>query len=391
VSWQSESLGAVALVTNGKTPSKAEKRDAGHPVLKIRDVDDLGEFRGVGDSYVDPEMAARFRAKWIEPGDTLILNAAHNADYVGSKSFFVPKSANGLLATGEWLMVRAKADSLDSRYAHYWLTSVPARMQIKYAIKGIHLYPKDVARFRIPLPPLLDQQRIAGILSQADALRRLRRRSLARLNELRAATFIEMFGNPITNSKALPTQKLGTLGTLDRGRSQHRPRNDPALLGGPYPLIQTGEVARSLDFIRSYSATYSELGLRQSKMWKKGTLCITIAANIADTAILDFDACFPDSVVGFDGGAEHINLFVHSWLKLTRGELERVAPAVAQKNINLAILRDLDIIVPKETDIRIFHHRMQRILNQRHMLEDNAAVLDRTFAALQHRAFSGEL
>ena len=200
-----------------------------------------------------------------------------------------------------------------------------------------------------------------------------------------------MFGNPITNSRALATQKLGDLGTLDRGRSQHRPRNDPALLGGPYPLIQTGEVARSLDFIRSYSATYSEFGLSQSKMWRKGTLCITIAANIADTAILDFDACFPDSVVGFDGGAAHVNFFVHCWLKLTRGELERIAPAVAQKNINLAILRDLDIIIPKETDIKAFYSRMQGILDQRGRLEGSAKVLEQTFSSLQHRAFGGEL
>jgi len=283
---------------------------------------------------------------------------------------------------------------LDRRYLAYFLRQ-PAMVDYASARStGANLprlSPKALGEFQIPLLPLPKQRRIAAILDQADALRRLRRKSLSCLDELGKAIFIEMFGDPVINSKALNTQKLGSLGTLDRGRSQHRPRNDPALLGGPYPLIQTGEIARSLDFIRSYSATYSEVGLRQSKMWKKGTLCITIAANIADTAILDFDACFPDSVVGFDAGSDHINFFVHSWLKLIRGEIERVAPAVAQKNINLAILRELDIIAPDADAVEAYYRRMQTVLEQRRKLEEHDATIDQAFASLQHRAFRGEL
>src|SRR5262249_25290581 len=90
------------------------------------------------------------------------------------------------------------------------------------------------------------------------------------------------------------------LGTFGRGRSKHRPRNDPALFeGGTHPLIQTGDVARSYGTIRTYSSKYNDIGLAQSRLWPAGTLCITIAANIADSGILGFDACFPDSVVGF--------------------------------------------------------------------------------------------
>ena len=92
---------------------------------------------------------------------------------------------------------------------------------------------------------------------------------------------------------------LANLGELARGKSKHRPRNAPELFGGPYPFIQTGEVKAARRIIREHSQTYSELGLEQSKLWPEGTLCITIAANIAETAFLGFDGCFPDSVVGF--------------------------------------------------------------------------------------------
>src|ERR1022692_5176787 len=96
-----------------------------------------------------------------------------------------------------------------------------------------------------------------------------------------------------------PLRRLTELGELSRGRSRHRPRHAAHLYGGPYPFMQTGDVKASGGRISSYQQTYSEAGLAQSRMWPAGTLCITIAANIAETGILAFPACFPDSIVGF--------------------------------------------------------------------------------------------
>src|SRR3569623_376107 len=92
---------------------------------------------------------------------------------------------------------------------------------------------------------------------------------------------------------------LRELGTVERGRSRHRPRNDPSLYGGPYPFVQTGDIKAAGLRLHEYSQTYNEVGLAQSRLWPAGILCITIAANICDTAILGIPACFPDSIVGF--------------------------------------------------------------------------------------------
>lgn len=106
------------------------------------------------------------------------------------------------------------------------------------------------------------------------------------------------------------------LGEFGRGKSKHRPRNDQALFGnGTHLMIQTDDVARSKGVIRTHTSKYNEVGLAQSKKWPAGTLCISIAANIADSGILSFDACFPDSVVGFVpasilGDARYIEYFV---------------------------------------------------------------------------------
>lgn len=138
------------------------------------------------------------------------------------------------------------------------------------------------------------------------------------------------------------------LGEFGRGKSKHRPRNDPALFNPPkYPLIQTGEVSRAKGVVQEIHSYYSDLGLLQSRMWPKGTLCITIAANIAESAVLGFDSCFPDSVVGFIparamGNVEYFLLFVET----ARADLLAFAPATAQKNINLEILSSLLIPVP---------------------------------------------
>ena len=155
-----------------------------------------------------------------------------------------------------------------------------------------------------------------------------------------------MFGNPVTNPHCLPLKTLPELGELGRGVSKHRPRNDPELLGGKYPLIQTGDVANANLYIYDFNSTYSEIGYKQSKMWKKGTLCITIAANIAKTAILTFDSCFPDSVVGFNANDTTNNIFIHYWFSFFQSILEEQAPESAQKNINLKILSELKVIVP---------------------------------------------
>ncbi len=138
---------------------------------------------------------------------------------------------------------------------------------------------------------------------------------------------------------------LSKLGDLGRGKSKHRPRNDPKLFeDGKYPFLQTSEVKAAKQYITNYSKMYNEFGLQQSKLWSKGTLCITIAANIAETAFLGIDACFPDSVVGFTAYENIIPKYIKYFIESQKLRLWAFAPATAQKNINLNTLEKL--IVP---------------------------------------------
>lgn len=143
-------------------------------------------------------------------------------------------------------------------------------------------------------------------------------------------------------------KRLNQLGTVSRGRSRHRPRDAAHLYGGVYPFVQTGDVKHAGLYITNYTQTYSEAGLEQSKLWPKGTLCITIAANIADTAILDIDACFPDSVIGFipdptQSDARFIKYLFDATIKVRAKQFSQGA---TQDNLSQEKLLSLDFDIP---------------------------------------------
>ena len=141
--------------------------------------------------------------------------------------------------------------------------------------------------------------------------------------------------------------KLADLGTLQRGRSRHRPRYAFHLYGGKYPFVQTGEVRTARKYIKEYEQTYSEIGLEQSKLWPKDTLCITIAANIAELAILSFDACFPDSILGFIPNEDKADLdFIYYTLTHFQRELKHIGEGSVQDNINLGTFQDILFPIP---------------------------------------------
>jgi len=143
---------------------------------------------------------------------------------------------------------------------------------------------------------------------------------------------------------------LSELGTFSRGKSKHRPRNDIKLFeGGTYPLVQTGDVKAANLYITKNDSYYNDFGLKQSKLWPAGTLCITIAANIAETAILSYPMCFPDSIVGFNANPEKSSeLFVYYFFEYIKKEIQKSASGSIQDNINIDYLSKMRIKVPEK-------------------------------------------
>lgn len=265
----------------------------------------------------------------------------------------------------------------------------------------------NLKQIAVPLAPLEEQKRIVEIIdkqfAKLDEARDLIQESLDTFVDRKSTILHKAFTGELTKGwricknidiKSWDMIKLGQLGILERGKSKHRPRNDPKLFGGKYPFVQTGDIANANKYILYHKQTLSEAGLQQSKLFPKGTLCITIAANIGDVAILSYDCCFPDSVVGFTPYKEVSSEFIYYKMKTLQSDLEANAPATAQKNINLKILNDINICIPTFIE----QEEIVRILNEFFEKEDKSKELidmldkiDEMKKSILARAFRGQL
>ena len=335
------------LVRNGASIKQTDGA-AGIPITRIETISnreiDRNKF-----GYADIIDDSKYKDYILQDGD-ILMSHINSEKYLGKVALYRKQGNEQIIHGMNLLMLRANPSVLFPPFATYFFETPAFLMQIKKitkkSVNQASFTVTSLKEIEIPLPPLDEQRKIAAVLDKVSDLIAKRRQQLDKLDELIKARFVEMFGDPVSNSLNFPLLSLPQLGEFGRGVSKHRPRNAPELLGGKYPLIQTGEVANSELYISSYENTYSEFGFKQSKMWKSGTLCITIAANIAKTAILAFDACFPDSVVGFVANEKTNNIFIHYWFGFFQQILEAQAPESAQKNINLKILSELEVIVP---------------------------------------------
>ncbi|WP_375585930.1 restriction endonuclease subunit S [Cyclobacterium xiamenense] len=376
-------LGNHINLYGGGTPSK-EVESYWNGEIPWASVKDLKEENFIFPTDRITEAGVKNSATRIVPKGSLII-ATRMA--VGKVAF-----ASDDMAINQDLKVIEPQKELDRKYLFYFLKANDAYFQgvsSGATVKGIKI--KHINSLELTLPPLSTQKKIAAILDAADAHRQKTRQLLAKYDALAQSIFLEMFGDPVTNPKGWEIVKFSEVGKLDRGKSKHRPRNATELLGGIHPLIQTGDVANSGGYIKNYTSTYSDLGLRQSKMWPKGTLCITIAANIAKTGILKFDACFPDSVVGFIPNKKTNNEYVQGWMKFLQKIIEDSAPESAQKNINLKILRDLDFMVPRIEFQKKYSAAINSIECQKDIILSELEESESLFNSLLQKAFKGEL
>ena len=296
----------------------------------------------------------------------------------------------------------------------------------------------DLESIEILLPPLSEQRRIVAKLEKLlhkvdackerlgkipDILKRFRQSVLAaacsgrltadwRENNQnvgairRVAQTGRGTASPLQNGDAgavlpeIPTTwrwvKLPETGEMNRGKSRHRPRNAPFLFGGRYPFIQTGDIAQSGGRITSHKQTYSKAGLEQSRLWPAETICITIAANIAESALLTYPACFPDSVVGIiTDNKVCVSEYVEYFIRIAKADLSTFAPATAQKNINIAILNELSVPLPPLPEQQEIVRRVEALFKTADEIEARykkaKAFVDKLTQSILAKAFKGEL
>ncbi len=303
------------------------------------------------------------------------------------------------MATSQDFVNWVCSGQLDHNFLKYLFISEGENL-LRFASGSVHqtIYFPEVKAFHICHPPLPEQQRIVGILDEAFAGIATAKAN-AEKNLQNARALFESHLHAVFTHRG-PGWVEKTLEEISRefgrGKSKHRPRNDPKLYGGKYPFIQTGDVRNSTHVIETYSQTYSELGLAQSKLWPTGTLCITIAANIAETGILGFDACFPDSVIGVVVDEKQTSTkFLEYLLQSFKTRLQALGKGSAQANINLGTFENQRFPFPPLSDQPAITARLDALQTETRRLEalyaKKLAALDELKRALLHQAFSGQL
>ncbi len=308
---------------------------------------------------------------------------------------------NGVgFGSSEFMVLRPSPEVL-SEWIYYYLAREEFRVsgasRMSGAVGHKRVPPEYVEECAIAVPPLPEQRRIVAVLDQAFAAIATAKANAERnMANARAVFESQVACIFAAGASQWTPRKLADV-ALDfgRGKSKHRPRNDPKLYGGKYPFIQTGDVRGADHIINEYSQTYNDIGLAQSKLWPTGTLC-TIAANIAETAILGFDACFPDSVIGVVVDAEVTsNTFLEYLLRSVKARLKAQGKGSAQDNINLGTFEGQAFPFP---DVKIQDRivasldELREATNRAVVLyEQQLAALDELKRSLLHHAFAGAL
>ena len=398
--WETKPLGEVCDIRNGLWKGKKEPFvQAG--VIRNTNFSKDGSIDSSNIAYLDVE-SRQLEKRRLADGDIVL-----------EKSGGGPKQAVGRVAYFEGLegefsfsnftsAIRVlDAGVLDSRFLHrflYWMyvSGITERMQShSTGIRNLNL--SAYKQIEVPLPPLEEQKRIVAILDAAFA-----DIDSAEAGVLDASKDVgDMFDSFLAYLlKASGEWQQRTLNdvALDfgRGRSRHRPRNDKALYGGNYPFIQTGDIRAARHVLSSASESYNEVGLAQSKLWPEGTLCVTIAANIAETAVLGIDACFPDSVIGLVPNPDLVETdFLEYLLTHFRGVMVAQGKGSAQANINLATFERLLFPVPTLNEQREIVSRFEEFTTEvdelRSVLESKQSLLTTLRQSLLHQAFTGQL
>lgn len=382
-------------IGSGATPKGGEKayKSRGISLIRSLNVHDCF-FKEEKLAFIDDEQANGLKNVVVESGDVLLnITGASIARCCIVPNEFLPARVN------QHVTIIRPTEHVDNKFLNYLIINPKFKAQLLWQGAGgatrQALTKTMVEELNIPLPSLPEQKRIVekldALLTRIDTAIEHLQESVTLALALYASELASVFSS---GQDKWPLRELNEVAEVARGKSKHRPRNDKSLFGGEYPFIQTGDVRNAQKYIKNYSATYNEKGLQQSKLWPKDTICLTIAANIGDVAILGMDACFPDSVVGISSSELETD-YLYYFLTTLQQQLDSKANAAAQKNINLKILSEIKIPVPSLDEQKSIVRQINEIdrlaVKAKAEISEKITMMQQLKASILDSAFKGEL
>ena len=366
--WRVVQLGDVAAIAFSGVDKK--KMDSEIPVQLCNYTDVFyNRLIGPGMPFMEATATAKEHKRWsLKRGDVLFTKDSETPDEIGIAAYVTDTMPN-VLCGYHLGMARPRPTVVEGQFLAEALGSQASRREFARVANGITRFGLTLDATRslpILLPPLSEQCAIAAVLDAIDEAIEHTEAVISATERLRDALLHELLTRGVpgwhTKYRTVPglgtipadwhVVRLGDVAEVRRGKFAHRPRNEPKFYGGKTPFIQTGDVVRANGRIKQHSQTLNGLGLSISRLFPSGTIVVTIAANIGETAIADYPIAFPDSLVGVTPHGID-TAFLEFFLRTQKGRLNHFAPESAQKNINLEDLRLLSTVLPSRSEQRV--------------------------------------
>jgi type I restriction enzyme, S subunit len=381
----------------GKTPPRSEKiywEGPAFPWVSIGDMSPYGTIMRTAESVSDTAHRKIFRAQLVPAGHTLM-----------SFKLTIGRVARlGISAYHNEAIISFRPDhpDVDEDFLFYYLSQIEYAAYRDKAIKGDTLNKSKLKILEIALPPLHEQRQIAALLSAVQRAVEQQERLIALTTELKKALMHKLFtegtrGEPLKRTEIGPVPeswkivRLDHVATIERGKFSHRPRNAPEFYGGDVPFVQTGDVSKCDGRIRKYTQTLNERGLAVSRMFPKGTILITIAANIGYAGLLEFDSACTDSLVAITPILGDNAEFLNHYLQTQQPVMDRLAPQGTQKNINIQFLKPWPIPRPSPDEQAAISDALNRIDGKRRRHEQKLDALSSLFRTLLHQLMTAQI
>jgi type I restriction enzyme S subunit len=382
-SWEIKAIGDVCKVIAGQSPEGKYYNDNGNGLPFYQGKKEYGE------KYIgEPTTWTTKVTKEAEANDILMSVRAP----VGPINFATQK-----ICIGRGLAAIRATKLIDKEFLFNFLLKHESEIVGNAGAVFNSINKAQIEAIKIPLPPLPEQQRIVAILDKTfaalDKAKANAEQNLKNAKELFESYLQNIFETKGEGWEEKTLEQVSK--TFGRGKSKHRPRNFSGLYGGDYPFIQTGNIRNCNHYITEYTQTYNEVGLAQSKLWPVGTICITIAANIAETGVLTFDACFPDSVIGIVVNEKFADRdFVEYLLQSFKVRIVALGKGAAQANINMGTFENELFPFPSIETQQIIVHQLDALSLETNKLEaiyqQKIADLEELKKSVLQKAFNGE-
>lgn len=376
----------------------------------LRSTNFVGDTSLSYDNFAEVDIEDRIAEKnALQYGDIIIERSGGGPKQPVGRVAFFEKRKDELFFAGNFTSVLRIIDqsAFHPRYVSYYLHflyAAGATNTLQRATTGIrNLDWSAYKKFEIPELPLKEQKAVASVLLMIQRSYRHERLGEQNAVELKKAAMHNLFTRGLRGESQKETeigpvpeswniQPLGSIASLERGRFMHRPRNEPRFYGGHMPFIQTGDVVRSRGRIREYTQTLNDQGIRISRVFPKGTILMTIAANIGYTGILCMDAACPDSLVAISPDDSAVVQYLHYYLQTQQPKMDQAAPKGTQKNINIQFLSPWPVpLPPTEDEQREIVGILEAVDQKIDLHRRKKAVLEELFKSLLHKLMTGEV